>query len=97
MVYYSGHGKLLNGTQRVSLVEDKRFPLETKIRNFKNKHSKNAYVLGIFDSCRITNAETEKEGLVLAEEHQNKSIGKSSLSMGHQLLSLRYCFLVNCD
>jgi hypothetical protein len=65
MVYYSGHGKLIHGTQRVSLKGDLGFPLETKIRNFKNKHSKNAYAWGIFDSCRITKAETENEGLVI--------------------------------
>ncbi len=54
MVYYAGLGKMISGTQRVSLKEDKGWPLEVKIRNFKNKYSKNAYVWGIFDSCRIS-------------------------------------------
>ena len=54
MVYYTGHGKIHDGTQRVNLLEDKAWPLEVKIRNFKNTHSKNAYVWGIFDSCRMS-------------------------------------------
>jgi hypothetical protein len=60
MVYYTGHGKLKDGTQRISLLEDKEWPLEVEIRNFKNTHSKNAYVWGIFDSCRIINADKSK-------------------------------------
>ncbi len=83
MVYYSGHGRLLHGTQRVSLKENSGFPLETKIRNFKNKHSKNAFVWGIFDSCRITKAETAKDGLVIAYQHKNKLNSMNSLSIGH--------------
>ncbi len=70
MVYYTGHGRILDGTQRVSLLENKAWPLETKIRNFKNKHSKNAYAWGIFDSCRIIKddkTKLDKRGLVLGE------------------------------
>jgi hypothetical protein len=53
MVYYTGHGKIKDGTQRVTILGDKDWPLEVLIRNFKNKHSKNAYLWGIIDSCRI--------------------------------------------
>jgi hypothetical protein len=60
MVYYSGHGKLLHGTQRLCLKEDKGYPLEAELRNFKKEHSKNAFVWGIFDSCRITEAKSAK-------------------------------------
>ncbi len=60
MVYYTGHGKIHDGTQRVNLLEDKAWPLEVKIRNFKNTHSKNAYIWGIFDSCRIINVDKNK-------------------------------------
>ncbi len=59
MVYYSGHGKLVHGTQRLCLLKDKSFPLETILRSFKKKHSQNAFVWGIFDSCRITGATTK--------------------------------------
>jgi hypothetical protein len=60
MIYYTGHGKL-EGTQRVSIVEDKAWPLEAEIRNFKNNNPKNAYLWGIFDSCRIMNGVMTKE------------------------------------
>ncbi len=56
MVYYSGHGTLLHGTQRVSLHDCDNFALEIVIRNFKNRYSKNAYAWQIFDSCRSSAA-----------------------------------------
>lgn len=49
--YYTGHGGL-NGTQKVCLYDDKDYPMETKIRNFKNEHFQNCYIFGIFDACR---------------------------------------------
>jgi hypothetical protein len=58
MVYYTGVCRILNGTQRVGLHDDDNFPLENRIRNFKNKYSKNAYVWGIFDSGRISRGGT---------------------------------------
>jgi hypothetical protein len=52
MVYYSGHGKNVNATQRVTLHDDFGFPLEKEIRDFKNKHPLNSFAWAIFDSCR---------------------------------------------
>ena len=50
-VYYSGHGHNSDATQRVCLVDDQDYPLEDKIRSFKNDHV-NCFIFGIFDSCR---------------------------------------------
>ncbi len=70
MVYYSGHGKLRHGTQRVTLHGELGFALETKIRNFKNEHSKNAYAWAIFDSCRNVSPDANVTDIVQGEEHQ---------------------------
>ena len=39
MIYYTGHGTIAHGTQRVSLEDEKEYPLEAKIRNFKNDNA----------------------------------------------------------
>ncbi len=70
MVYYTGHGKIRHGTQRITLFGDSGFPLETKIRNFKNEHSKNAYAWAIFDSCRVVSSDARESEKVLGEEEQ---------------------------
>ncbi len=70
MVYYTGHGRILHGTQRVTLVGTKIYELETKIRNFKNEHSKNAFVWAIFDSCRVVSSVAKESEKVLGEEEQ---------------------------
>jgi len=41
------------GTQRVCLADDQSYPLEARIRNFKNKHSANCFVFSVFDTCRV--------------------------------------------
>ncbi len=69
MVYYSGHGKIVNATQRITLHDDNGFPLETKIRRFKNEHSKNSFAWAIFDSCRVAPDENESEK-VMGEEQE---------------------------
>ncbi len=105
MVYYTGHGKLYMGTQRVSLEgnagEITFAPIETMIRNFKNTYSKNAYAWGIFDSCRQTEASKTSagyvHGYVPASKNKNQNMGLNSECMGNQLLSLRYCFLLSSE
>ena len=52
MIYYTGHGEISHGTQRACLHDGDMYPLETNIRNFKNAHSKNCVVFGVFDACR---------------------------------------------
>ena len=52
MVFYSGHGGNIGGTQRVYLHDDSVFALEVRIRNFRNEYSDNAYVWAVFDCCR---------------------------------------------
>ena len=52
LIYYSGHGDISYATQRVCLFDDSEYPLESKIRNFKNENSKNCVVFGVFDACR---------------------------------------------
>jgi hypothetical protein len=56
MVFYAGHGNLTYGTQHVSLHDNDSYELEIKIRNFKNDFVKNAYVWGVFDTCRSVQA-----------------------------------------
>ena len=50
--YYSGHGFIEFATQRV-MLDDCNYPLELKIRQFKNDNYKNTYNIGVFDSCRV--------------------------------------------
>jgi hypothetical protein len=91
MVYYTGHGKLYMGTQRVSLEGNAGeiifAPIETMIRNFKYTYSKNAYAWGIFDSCRQTEAGKTSagyvHGYVPASNNNNLKMGLNSRSMGH--------------
>ena len=52
LIYYTGHGDISGGTQRVFLHDGSKYPLETKIRNFKNDNSENCVVFGVFDACR---------------------------------------------
>jgi len=36
--YYSGHGEVVHGTQVIILGDGDEYPLEAKMRNFKNDH-----------------------------------------------------------
>ena len=52
ITYYSGHGGIEFATLRVTL-DDCVYPLELKIRQFKNEYPKNTYNIGVFDTCRF--------------------------------------------
>ena len=56
MIYYSGHGASINGTNQVYLSQGVNrgytfYPLEATIRNLRRKHPKNAFLMGVFDCC----------------------------------------------
>jgi len=51
-VYYSGHGILLGGLQRVCIHDDEEYPLEKQMRDFKNENAENAFVFAVVDTCR---------------------------------------------
>ena len=51
IIYYSGHGGIEFATLRVTL-DDCVYPLELKIRQFKNDNPSNTYNIGVFDTCR---------------------------------------------
>jgi len=40
-------------TQRVCLYDDDEYPLEARIRNFKNSNASNCFIFSVFDTCRI--------------------------------------------
>ena len=76
VVFYSGHGALIAGTNHVYIPDGENsflfYPLEVSIRNFRNTNPYNSFILGVFDCCR--NVPELPKGHPLVEVDLVKSI-----------------------
>ena len=83
-VYYSGHGSLEKGTSWAYLPVgggNRRFieyPLEHRIREFRNKHPSNSFVFGVFDSCQNVTGLADRYPLILIDRPKAPGFDSSS-------------------